>query len=119
MITYTGAAILACSLLVTTFSGFENIRVTSATISRITTEGLNQHIFIWNLSKQVWLLVWKIIPNPGGLLPYEPARSSFAVGEDLNTNTEVTTSAPTAFWADAYANFGWIGILVVPFFVGI
>lgn len=120
MITYTGAAILACSLLVTTFSGFENIQgVTSATISRITTGGIEPaYIYMETYPNKYDYLFGKSLPNPGGLLPYEPARSSFAVGEDLNTNTEVTTSAPTAFWADAYANFGWIGILVVPFFVG-
>ena len=79
---------MACSLLVTTFSGFENIQgVTSATISRITTGGIEPaYIYMETYPNKYDYLLGKSLPNPGGLLPYEPARSSFAVGEDLNTD---------------------------------
>ncbi len=61
-------------------------------------------------------------PNPGGLLPFTPFRHTVElmlwVHPELK-NLGIVGSMPTVFWAEAYANFGVIGIFTVPFLIGV
>jgi len=70
------------------------------------------HDFLWGRS----------FPNPKGILPFETFKltqkiMNFANPEDLKNG--ILGSMPTIFWAEAYANFGIIGVFIVPFIVGV
>lgn len=60
-------------------------------------------------------------PNPGGILPFTPFRHTvelmYWVHPEL-IRLGIVGSMPTVFWAEAYANFGVIGIFFVPFVIG-
>ena len=88
-------------------------------LSRVLTGHIEPaYLYVETFPKYNDFLLGKSLPNPGGILPYEPERSSHIIGDRQNTNEMVQTTAPTAFWADAYANFGWFGVFTIPFFVG-
>jgi oligosaccharide repeat unit polymerase len=60
-------------------------------------------------------------PNPGGLLPFNPYRLTVEVMRIKNpdlSDLEIVGSAPTVFWGELYANFGWLSLLFVPFLAG-
>lgn len=60
-------------------------------------------------------------PNPGGILPYEPFALSKEVMSWVNPGDlkeGVVGSMPTIFWGEAYANFGYVGIAIIPFVLG-
>lgn len=69
------------------------------------------HDFLWGRS----------FPNPGGIFPFEPYRLTVEI---MNwkfpnlSNDGIVGSMPTVFWGELYANFGNLGILIAPFFVG-
>ena len=67
-------------------------------------------------------LMGRSFPNLGGLLPFEQFRLTTeiwawtlpwkaAIGSKVG-------SAPTIYWGEMYANFGLLGVLIPPFFVG-
>ena len=63
-------------------------------------------------------------PNPGGLLPFEPYRLTREVmnwvdpsGAKIGVVGSVG-SMPTVLWGEAYANFGYLGITIIPFLIG-
>lgn len=67
-------------------------------------------------------LYGRSFPNPGGLLPFQPYHMTREVMDWVSTsdfNQGVVGTMPTVFWGEAYANFGLVGILTVPFFIGI
>jgi len=60
-------------------------------------------------------------PNPGGFLPF----TQFNLTQEIQNwkfpellEFNVIGSMPTIFWAEAYANFGFLGIVFVSFVVG-
>lgn len=60
-------------------------------------------------------------PNPGGLFPWGGYRLTVEVMNWANpsqADSGIVGSMPTVFWGEAYANFGYIGVLVVPLFFG-
>lgn len=66
-------------------------------------------------------LMGRSFPNPRGILPFE----HFALTKEIMAwrNPDqiikgVVGSSPTTYWAEMYANFGLLGVLVPPFFVG-
>ena len=67
-------------------------------------------------------LLGRSFPNPGGILPFEPYRLTVEVMNfkhpELATQA-IVGSMPTIFWGEMYANFGLIGVLVMPFIVGV
>lgn len=68
-----------------------------------------QHDFLYGRS----------FPNPGGLFPWEPYRLTEEVMDWVYPNDAgVVRSAPTIFWAELYANFSVLGVVIVPPFVG-
>ncbi len=62
------------------------------------------------------------LPNPGGLLPYTPYRITYEVWAwafpEL-ARQGIVGSMPTIFWAEAYANFGYAGVMLAPVLIGI
>ena len=70
---------------------------------------------------QVDYLLGNSFPNPGGIFPWEPYRLTVEVMNIVYPELEakgVVGSMPTFFWGEMYANFGSLGILVPPFFIG-
>lgn len=67
-------------------------------------------------------LLGRSFPNPMGLLPFEPYRLTVEI---MNwyypelAKHDIVGSMPTAYWGEMYANFGIIGAIIPPFFVGI
>lgn len=71
----------------------------------------DHHEFLWGRS----------FPNPSNILPHEPFRLSVEVMnwkfpklKELN----IVGSMPAMFWGELYANFGKLGVVIIPFFVG-
>ena len=67
-------------------------------------------------------LLGATMPNPGGILPFEP----YPLTTELmkwrfpdSSSEAVIGSSPTVFWGEAYANFAWVGIIFVPFIMGL
>lgn len=60
-------------------------------------------------------------PNPGGILPFENYRLTVEVMQFKHpelADLGIVGSAPTVFWGELYANFGWFSLLFIPFIVG-
>lgn len=65
-------------------------------------------------------LLGKSFPNPGGIMPYTPFELTQVMMEWVNPNTDgIVGSMPTVFWAEAYANFSYVGVLIMPFVIGV
>lgn len=65
-------------------------------------------------------LLGRSFPNPGGILPIEPYRMTVEVMNWVDPNDYgIVGSMPTVFWAEAYANFGVLGVVFVPFVIGV
>ncbi|MFW3344169.1 O-antigen polymerase [Aliarcobacter butzleri] len=65
-------------------------------------------------------LMGRSFPNPGGILPIESYRMTVEVMNWVNPNDKgIVGSMPTVFWAEAYANFGVLGVILVPFVIGV
>ncbi len=60
-------------------------------------------------------------PNPGEILPFENyalAKEIMAWYNPIQFQLGIIGSMPTIYWGEMYANFGFWGILLPPFFVG-
>ena len=67
-------------------------------------------------------LMGRTFPNPGGIMPFEPVRYTVEIMDWKfpNLAEEGTVgSMPTVFWGEAYANFGYVGIPIVAFIMGV
>jgi oligosaccharide repeat unit polymerase len=67
-------------------------------------------------------LYGRSFPNPGGILPFENfplTREVMAAVNPQLAERGIVGSMPTFFWGEMYANFGYLGILIPPVFVGI
>lgn len=66
-------------------------------------------------------LLGSSLPNPGGVFPFEPyilTQELFDWVFPSDRESGIVGSMPTVFWGEAYANFGWVGIVIVPFLTG-
>lgn len=91
-------------------------------LSRIFTGGLQPayHYLEFFPENQDFLL-GRSLPNPGGLLPFESYALTTEILEWRNQGISeqgVVGSMPAVYWGEMYANFGLIGIIIPPFFVG-
>lgn len=61
---------------------------------------------------QIDYLVGRSLPNPGGLLPFDPFPLTQYVEQYIARRmpTDIVGSAPTVFWGELYANFGPLGV---------
>lgn len=94
----------------------------SSTASRALTGQLSgAYNYQWIFPEQVDHLRGKSFPNPGGILPFEQyplTREVMAIVHPHLADRGVVGSQPTMYWGEAYANFGWLGVLVAPLYVG-
>ena len=61
-------------------------------------------------------------PNPAGLFPFEHYHLTVEIMNIINSShirSGIVGSMPAFFWGELYANFGYTGILLFPFFVGL
>lgn len=61
-------------------------------------------------------------PNPGGVMPYTPFRLTVEIMDWVAPHLSaqgVVGTMPTVFWGEAYANFGYAGIPIVAFIMGV
>lgn len=61
-------------------------------------------------------------PNPGGVMPYTPFRLTVEIMDWVAPHLSaqgIVGSMPTVFWGEAYANFGYAGIPIVAFIMGV
>ncbi len=66
-------------------------------------------------------LFGRSLPNPGGIFLFEPYRLTVEVMNwrfPNHVGSGIVGSMPTVFWAEAYANFGTIGVISLPIFAG-
>jgi len=107
------------------FMGASNVYIGfKAAFSRILTgqiQGVYHYLSVFPEKKD--FLLGLSMPNPGGIFPWEPYRLTVEVMNivfpaQYNSNG-VVGSMPTFFWGEMYANFGYLGILIPPVFIGI
>lgn len=90
--------------------------------SRLTTgqiQGLYHYFTIF--PDQVDFLYGRSFPNPGGLMPFEPyslSKSVHSIIFPYKSLKGVVGSMPTFYWGEMYANFGYLGVIFPPFFIG-
>jgi hypothetical protein len=61
------------------------------------------------------------MPNPGGLLPFDQFPLTRYVEQHMagRISTTIIGSAPTVYWGEMYANFGFAGVVISSLMVGI
>jgi oligosaccharide repeat unit polymerase len=67
-------------------------------------------------------LLGQTFPNPGGIFPFVPYRYTIELMNILFPHYRemgIVGSMPTAFWGEAYINFGWLGVFFVPILMGV
>lgn len=71
--------------------------------------------------EKVDFLWGRSFPNPGGLLLFEPYNLTQEVHDLIFPYFKeqgIVGSMPTIFWGEMYANFGYMGVIIPPFFIG-
>lgn len=71
--------------------------------------------------ERIEFLGGRSFPNPGGLFPFENFRLTVEIMNIIKPNLEsegIVGSMPTIFWGEAYANFGFLGVVFVPVIIG-
>lgn len=66
-------------------------------------------------------LLGQTLPNPGGILPFTPYQYTVELMNMRFPHLQeagIVGSMPTAFWGEAYINFGWLGVFVIPVILG-
>lgn len=79
-------------------------------------------IYLEYFPKHEDFLLGRSFSNPGGLMPFEPYRLTVEITNYISPQLAeqgVVGSAPTVFWGEIYANFGYWGLAIMPFFVGL
>ena len=106
------------------FMGTDNIFIAlKALFSRAFTGGIAPSYYYLEYFPEVHdFLYGRSFPNPGGIFPFEP----FALTVEVNNwkfpflvGKGIVGSAPTIFWAEAYANFNYYGVFIISFLVGV
>lgn len=124
LVLFAMSAVVLIALMVTFFIGLEGRSVgdlSAWAVSRIFAGSIipsyvyldffpKHHDFLWGLS----------LPNPGGIFPWENYHLTIEMAKILHGifAAETVGSAPTAYWAEVYANFGPIAPLLVAPIVG-
>ena len=71
-----------------------------------------QHDFLYGQS----------FPNPSGIFPFTPYKLAVEIHQVISpdiVNKGVIGSAASVYWVEMYANFGTLGVLFAPVFVGV
>lgn len=105
------------------FMGFSELgRVFSSLFSRIFAGSIAPaYNYLEFFPQHQEFLLGASFPNPAGILPHEPFELTKEINNWLNPSmieSGIVGSMPTVFWGEAYANYGLIGVLIVPFIIG-
>jgi hypothetical protein len=119
--------VLIISILSLFFIYFTRVpNITSAfqsIVSRVFTGQMTAAYFYLDLFPRHIDYLWGAsFPNPGGLLPFQSYHLTVEVASFMFPEIfadGIVGTAPTVFWAEMYANFGSIGIILPSFLVGI
>jgi oligosaccharide repeat unit polymerase len=71
--------------------------------------------------KQIDFLMGRSFPNPGGLMPYDSislSKTVYAFVFPDKADSGIVGSVPSYYMGEMYANFGYFGIIIPPFFIG-
>ena len=117
------AGLVIAGVMYIYFMGCSNIGDGFASaFSRITTGAMADLYYYLNIfPDQVGYLLGRSFPNPLGIFPWEPYPLTTELNNIVYPHQEklgIAGSMPTFFWGEMYANFGYLGIIVPPFFVG-
>jgi hypothetical protein len=117
------ASVLVLSGMYGLFMGDSDIYATLNSIySRTLTGGIQPaYHYVEIFPDKVPYLLGRSLPNPGGIFPFEPYLLTKEVWSLVHSGAyaeELSGSMPTIFWGDMYANFGIIGALLSPVYVG-
>jgi oligosaccharide repeat unit polymerase len=103
------------------FYGYSFDKSVYAVISRAFSGSIQPlYSYIEIFPQQLDFLYGQSLPNPGGLLPFEPFVLTVEVNNIVNpadVKRGVVGSMPTIYVGEAYANFGIIGVLILPFVI--
>jgi len=119
-------AVISVFLLVVIYMLFVGVKDLSSALSLATSRALTGQLsgaynYQWIFPERVDFLLGRSFPNPRGIFPFEHYSLPQEVMKIVNPHLiehGVVGTQPTMFWGEAYANFGWIGVLLVPFYVG-
>lgn len=103
--------------------GADNIgQAITGVFSRATTgQIMPAYIYLEFFPKHKDFLLGQSFPNPGGIFPFDPYRLTVEIANWFNPNLSksgIVGSMPTLYWGEMYANFGVLGVIIPPFFVG-
>lgn len=106
------------------FSGADGVlSALQLLVSRVFANSIGpSYYYLEIFPEHVDFLMGRSFSNPGGLLPHDPYQIGIEVMNWINPHLQgigITGSAPTVYWAEMYANFGYMGVFLPPFFVGI
>ncbi|HOI91874.1 MAG TPA: oligosaccharide repeat unit polymerase [Candidatus Rifleibacterium sp.] len=99
------------------------ISALTAAFSRIITGGIAPaYFYLEYFPAHQDFLFGRSFPNPGGVMPFTPYRLPVEIMNWKFPNLfklGIVGSMPTIFWGEMYANFGFLGVFLSPFGVGI
>ncbi|WP_067729065.1 O-antigen polymerase [Oceanobacillus damuensis] len=108
------------------FMGLENrtnAEIFSMIFNRTTSGQLTPAYFYIDIfPNEIGYLLGSSFPNPGGIFPWDPFNLKAFVANYINsglTGQGIVGSAPTVFWGEMYANFGFFAVVISSFVVGI
>lgn len=106
------------------FMGLQDVVTgAEALLSRILTGGIAPAYFYLELFPgTIDFIYGASMPNPGGVLPFQSFPLTMEMMRYIDPQSArlgIVGSAPTVFWAELYANFGFLGVLVFPFVIGL
>ena len=115
---------LILTFIFTVFSGFKSVGpALLAVFSRAFTGDITPLYFYLDYFPNVKSFLYGAsFPNPAGIFPIEQFNlaveiANWAVPQIVKLG--LVGTMPTAFWGDVYANFGRLGLIIIPFWVGI
>ena len=98
------------------------LELLTAALSRIFTGQITpSYFYLFLFPEYNDFLLGKSLPNPAGVFPWEHYPLSREVKSFMNpelVERGIVGTAPTAFWAESYANFGLGGIAVFSLLIG-
>lgn len=119
-----GALMLVASIFYIFLMNIDNVYLgLLSTLSRAFTGSLEPaYHYLELFPSEIGFLHGSSFPNPKGIFPIESFLLTYEVWNRVHPEyyaLGLQGSMPAAFWAEAYANFGPIGVVVVSILVGI
>ncbi|MFQ3292613.1 O-antigen polymerase [Reinekea sp.] len=115
------------ALLISNYLMFSNItelpKALKAIFSRLFTGQIaNVYFYLDFYPETREYLLGRSFPNPKSIWPFTPVSISVEIMDLVSPKLKaigVVGSAPTVYWGEVYVNFGFVGLLVSPVFIGI